>query len=413
LHRYRQSVRGLALSIAAWLGYVVRGLWETDEMIKDVAGRLGRALADPLTPARFARFVARAPAVLPVVELAAIRRISMIGEATLATLRATAALTRGAVLEIGPYMGGSTVALAGGLPRGVPLATIDVGGSYLGHATLPTDDILGALARNLQAHGVADRVTPIVGRAHDPALRAAVANWLDGRRIGLFFMDADTFPERNFLHFARYFDAHCIVVIDDYHVEDGSAKAGIVQAFVDRMVASGAVRPAGVVHCTWFGRVAGAVGLARLNAMRRRPHFVREQGFCWVGDPWLDVAADYLLLPDGSTAAGPVRLDASARAGFESAAVLPASGTARSIPASSLIVLEDGIPLLQAHALHDEIRQLGAGRYSHWTFRGGADRNGAAYREVLFSSSDNSDPNENGRRYTARAGDLEVPLGEV
>ncbi|MEA2754646.1 MAG: hypothetical protein QOJ54_935, partial [Aliidongia sp.] len=114
-------------------------------MIKDGAGRLGRALADPLTPARFARFVARAPAVLPVVELAAIRRISMIGEATLATLRATAALTRGAVLEIGPCMGGSTVALAGGLPRGVPLATIDVGGSYLGHATLPTDDILGAL----------------------------------------------------------------------------------------------------------------------------------------------------------------------------------------------------------------------------------------------------------------------------
>jgi hypothetical protein len=30
----------------------------------------------------------------------------------------------------------------------VPLATIDVGGSYLGHATLPTDDILGALGRN-------------------------------------------------------------------------------------------------------------------------------------------------------------------------------------------------------------------------------------------------------------------------
>jgi predicted O-methyltransferase YrrM len=385
-------------------------------MIKDIARHLGRVLterADPLTVRRFSRFAAAAPAAIPAAELAAIRRISMIGEATLATLRAIAALTRGAALEIGPYLGGSTIALAGGLPPGIDLATIEVGGSYRGHATLPTDDILGTLGRNLHAHGVAGRVTPIIGRAHDPALRAAVADWLDGRRIGLFFMDADTFPERNFLYFARYFDERAIVAIDDYHVEDGSAKAGIVRAFVDRMVAAGALRPAGVVHCTWFGRINGKAGLARLDAMRRQPHFVREQGFCWVADPALDVAGDYLLLPDGTAAAGPMALDAAARADLERAAGLPEAGTVRAIAASRLTIFEDGVALSQPHALHDEIRQLGAGRYSHWTFRGGVDRNGAAYREVLFSTSDNSNPNDNGRCYTARIGDIDVPLGEV
>jgi|SRR5580658_76105 predicted O-methyltransferase YrrM len=366
--------------------------------------------ADPLTPEGFPGFVAAARATMAPEELSRIRRISMIGEAALAVLRATAALASGAVLEIGPYIGGSTIALARGLPPEVPLATIEVGGSYRSHPTLPSGDIIGDLARNLAAHGAAGQVVPIIGRSHDPGLRASVAAWLGGRRIGLFFLDADPFPERNFLHFARYFDANCIVAIDDYHVEDGSAKAGIVQAFVDRMVAAGILRPAGVVHCTWFGRIDGRAGLARLEALRQRPHFSRDQGVGWVADPRLDVAGDYLLLPDGSAAAGPMALDTVARHRLEAAVIRPEPGRSLAIPASPLRVLEDGVPLAQPHALHDEIRRLGCGRYSHWTFRGGADRNGAAYREVLFSSSDNSDPNENGRCYTARAGGIEVPL---
>lgn len=55
---------------------------------------------------------------------------------------------------------------------------------------------------------------------------------------------------------------------------------------------------------------------------------------------------------------------------------------------SPLIVLEDGVPLPLPHALHEDIRRLGAGRYSCW--RG----------EVLFSTPDGTDPNRNGRCYT-------------
>lgn len=54
---------------------------------------------------------------------------------------------------------------------------------------------------------------------------------------------------------------------------------------------------------------------------------------------------------------------------------------------SMLSLLEDGIPLAHPHALHDDVRQVGQGHYSHWG------------TEVLFSTSDNSDPNRNGRRY--------------
>ena len=57
---------------------------------------------------------------------------------------------------------------------------------------------------------------------------------------------------------------------------------------------------------------------------------------------------------------------------------------------SRLTLFEDGQALPYPHSSHDDIREVGAGRYSHW---------GDA---VFFSSSDNSDPAKNGRRYSVR-----------
>src|SRR5262245_16953933 len=57
---------------------------------------------------------------------------------------------------------------------------------------------------------------------------------------------------------------------------------------------------------------------------------------------------------------------------------------------SRLLLFEDGQKLLYPHSSHDDIRQLGGGRYSHW---------GDA---VFFSASDNSDPAKNGRRYSVQ-----------
>lgn len=55
---------------------------------------------------------------------------------------------------------------------------------------------------------------------------------------------------------------------------------------------------------------------------------------------------------------------------------------------STLLVFEDENPLGPAHASHEEIRTLGGGCFSHW-----AD-------SLYFSTSDNSDPNTNGKTYT-------------
>jgi glycosyltransferase involved in cell wall biosynthesis len=55
---------------------------------------------------------------------------------------------------------------------------------------------------------------------------------------------------------------------------------------------------------------------------------------------------------------------------------------------SQLRVYEDGSPLIHAHYPHQDIREIGEGRYTHWG------------NYLHLSTSDNSDPRQNGRRYT-------------
>src|SRR5262249_37098134 len=59
---------------------------------------------------------------------------------------------------------------------------------------------------------------------------------------------------------------------------------------------------------------------------------------------------------------------------------------------SSWQLLEDGKPIGRSHAMHVEISDLGSGRHSHWG------------DTLYFSTSDTSDPNTNGRRYTLAKG---------
>lgn len=54
---------------------------------------------------------------------------------------------------------------------------------------------------------------------------------------------------------------------------------------------------------------------------------------------------------------------------------------------SKLLLFENDKLLVPPHSLHEDIRTLGGGRYSHWN------------ENLYFSSSDGSDPNNNGRKY--------------
>jgi hypothetical protein len=102
-------------------------------------------------------------------------------------------------------------------------------------------------------------------------------------------------------------------------------------------------------------------------------------------------------MKDGAVTArvGPRELDSSAFThlgehmyGTRVADLVTAADTNSRPARSPLVLLEDGLPIAPAHALHAVVREKGAGSYSHWE------------DWLLFSSSENSDPRVNGRRYS-------------
>lgn len=82
---------------------------------------------------------------------------------------------------------------------------------------------------------------------------------------------------------------------------------------------------------------------------------------------------------------------------YEGPGVLITKGdSGESSSTSILILLENMQPLGPAHSKHSDIQNLGRGRFSHWD---DGDRH-----HLFFSTSDNSDPRTNGRRYMVAIG---------
>jgi hypothetical protein len=112
---------------------------------------------------------------------------------------------------------------------------------------------------------------------------------------------------------------------------------------------------------------------------------------------WLTVAALNAYLPQCPQDFLALRLKApfekfgdGGAAYLKEAPELTGAGDTSEAPIqSNYLVCENSYPLGPAHSLHVDIMNEGKGRFSHWA-RGG----------FIFSASDNSDPNTNGRAYT-------------
>ncbi len=70
---------------------------------------------------------------------------------------------------------------------------------------------------------------------------------------------------------------------------------------------------------------------------------------------------------------------------------LPMEGDSLDNPRrSSFVLCEDGRPMGSGHSSHDMVRNAGKGIFSHWG------------KQLFFSTSDNSDPRVNGRKYSLK-----------
>jgi predicted O-methyltransferase YrrM len=160
----------------------------------------------------------------------------------------------GNVLEIGPYIGGSTIAATFGARESgtrKKIVTIEAGGSVK-HFRLSSRNIIKDLKKNLARFGVAEDVTLINGRSSDEAIISEVRQRLSSREVGLFIFDADNDVRRDLDCYGGLLNDRCWVVVDDYF---GSAKAAPLRAQVDALVSDGWLVPFGYYGWgTWVGQ---------------------------------------------------------------------------------------------------------------------------------------------------------------
>jgi predicted O-methyltransferase YrrM len=180
---------------------------------------------------------------------------SMLGIDVLVLIYHFAKIAEGDILEIGAFVGGSTIAAAMGARdsgRQKKIISIEPGGRLKDHR-LATRDIFKDLKKNLSRVGLLEAVTLINGSSFEDSTITAVREMARPGAIGLFIFDADSNVRRDIDCYGDRFAHGCWVVIDDYI--SATDKGGPIRTQVDELVGAGGLQPLGFYGWgTWIGR---------------------------------------------------------------------------------------------------------------------------------------------------------------
>jgi len=168
--------------------------------------------------------------------------------------------TGGNILEIGPFLGGSTMATAMGLrerSRLPTFVTVEKGGKRIpSRPRLASDDIVRDLKQNLLDNNLAALVQVVIGFSLAKETLGAVESHLRPRSVDILIIDADG-EVRSFLDLYQNLLAdQCWLVIDDYFsVGIAVAKSARTKPQIDAAVAAGKLEELGFCGWgTWVGR---------------------------------------------------------------------------------------------------------------------------------------------------------------
>ncbi len=160
----------------------------------------------------------------------------------------------GHILEIGSFVGGSTIATALGVRasgRAKSFISIEPGGRLRKHK-LATRDIFKSLQRNVTRFGVRDGVTLINQPAEEASAIATVQATFGPGTVGFFIFDAHANVGYDIGLYGDRLRDNCWVMIDDYF--GPGEKSGPTREQVDELVQAGRLLPLGFYGMgTWFG----------------------------------------------------------------------------------------------------------------------------------------------------------------
>ena len=185
-------------------------------------------------------------------------QLSMLHPDVLAMLYHYGAHSNGQILELGPYVGGSTVAIArgaGDANNPAKITSIELGQTYR-HPTYVTDDIAESLRANLKSHGVAEQVNLIIGSSRDQSVLQSISTVFENNGpFGFLVIDADGQVEKDISLYRRFLAPQCYLVVDDYYSPGAPDKEATTSSQLDTLEDQRVVESFGVHGWgTWFGR---------------------------------------------------------------------------------------------------------------------------------------------------------------
>jgi predicted O-methyltransferase YrrM len=188
-------------------------------------------------------------------QLMKVSEYSMLDVNVLILIHHMARICEGGILEIGSFLGASTVAAGLGARasgKTKKFISIEPGGPLKNHR-LATKDIFRDLVKNVSRAGLRDSVNLINSLSFEETTIATVKAQFGAGEVGLFVFDADWNVRRDIDCYADRLAHNCWVVIDDYI--SATEKAGPIRMQVDEMVAAGRLIPLGFYGWgTWVGR---------------------------------------------------------------------------------------------------------------------------------------------------------------
>ena len=197
------------------------------------------------------------------------KRISMLHEEVLLVLYHLASVSHGRVLEIGTYVGGSTVimAKAAGLHQRLPVISVEPGGAA-NHPTIPSADIFGDLQRNLVRFDCERLVHLHHGYSDNPRVMSDIAGEVEPGGLSVLAIDADGHVERDVENYRSLLRDGTVLVLDDYLAPGAPEKQLLVKAWVDDAVERGEVKSFGLWGWgTWIGVYRGPTQSAKVAAV--------------------------------------------------------------------------------------------------------------------------------------------------
>lgn len=181
----------------------------------------------------------------------------MLHDETLSLLRYFSSQTYNGVLEIGSYIGGSTIALGDGRRgRAKGVISIEPGGQYLNHPHLPSSNILDDLKNNIKRFNLENEILLLEGTSYNKENIKIVDELFGSNGIDLLFIDADGEVGRDINNFFSILNDQCILILDDYCSPGAPEKEMVVKKWVDEQKETNQVTELGVVLWgTWVGKL--------------------------------------------------------------------------------------------------------------------------------------------------------------